>query len=78
MTFIQVAFKTPEDEIRACEILPKGVPIICKPVRDLVLSIDQLRKIKEAEIPIYTASNSGKNNFDKKINTDEVIKRYSD
>jgi len=77
MTFIQVSFKTPEDEIRACEFLPKGVPIICRPVRDLVLSIEQLRKIKEAEIPIYAASNNGKNNFDKKINTDEVIKRYS-
>jgi len=78
MTFVRVAFKNPEDEIRACELIPKGVPIICMPVRDLVLSIDQLRKIKEAEIPIYTASKNGKNNFGKKINTDEVIKRYSD
>ena len=74
MAFVQVAFKTPEDEIRACEALPKGVPVICKPVRDLVLSIDQLKKIKEAGIPLYVASVNGKNNFDKKINIGEIIK----
>jgi len=77
MAFIQVAFKTPEDRIKAFNVLPEGEPVIGNGVRDLVLSIDQLRKIKEAKIPVYAASVNEKNHFDKKINIGDLIKRYS-
>ncbi|GAF67509.1 unnamed protein product, partial [marine sediment metagenome] len=66
MAFIQVSFKTAQDRINVFKIL-KGESIIGRPVRNLVLSINQLEKIKEAGIPVYPASINGKNDYKKKI-----------
>lgn len=77
MTFVQVAFKSPEDRIKAFKVLPKGVPIIGRPLRELVLTVEQLKKIKEARIKVYPPSTNEKTHFEKELDVAEVIKRYS-
>jgi len=77
MTLAQVAFKTPRDRIKAFKILPKGVAIIGRPVRELVLTVEQLKKIKEEGIKVYPPSINGKTQFKKELDVDEVIKRCS-
>ncbi len=77
MAFIQVALKTSKDRIKVFNVL-KGESVTGRPVRNLVLSTSQLKKIKEAGIPVYPASVNGKNNFRKKIDLDSLIKRHPD
>lgn len=76
MAFIQVAFKTPEDRIKAFKVLPKGAPIIGRPIRELVLTAEQLKKIKEARIEVYPSSTNGKTHFEKELDVDDALKRY--
>ena len=78
MAFIQISFKTSQDRIKAFNAIPKGESVIGRPIRDLVLSISQLEKIKEAGIPVYPASANGKNDFREKLDLDSVIKHHSD
>lgn len=77
MVFIQVALRTSRDRIRAFNAL-KGESVIGRPVRNLVLSIRQLKKIKDAGISVYPASVNGKTNSRKKIDLDSVIKQLPD
>ncbi len=78
MAFFRVAFKTSADRIKAFKVLPKGVPIIGKPIRELVLSLDQLKIIKEAGIKVYPSSaGDGKTHFEKELDLDKIIEHYS-
>lgn len=77
MAFIQVALKTSQDRIRVFNVL-KGQSITGRPVRNLVLSTDQLKIIKDAGIPVYPAAANGKNNFRKKLDLDSIIKNHPD
>ncbi|GAH81097.1 unnamed protein product [marine sediment metagenome] len=77
MAFIQVALKTSQDRIKVFNAL-KGQSVTGRPVRNLVLSTDQLKTIKEAGIPVYPVSANGKNDFRKKLDIDSVIKHHPD
>ena len=77
MAFIQVALKTSQDRIKVFKVL-KGESVAGRPVRNLVLSTSQLKKIKNAGIPVYPASVNGKNGFRKKLDLGSVIKHHPD
>ncbi len=77
MAFIQVALRNSQDRIKVFKVL-KGETITGRPVRNLVLSTSQLKKIKEAGISVYPASVNGKNGFGKKLDLDSVIKNHPD
>lgn len=77
MAFIQVALKTSQDRIKVFNAL-KGESVTGRPVRNLVLSTSQLKKIKEAGISVYPVSVNGENNFRKKLDIDSVIEHHSD
>lgn len=75
MAFIQVALKTAQDRIKVFKVL-RGESVTGRPVRNLVLSTSQLRRIKKAGIPVYPVSANGKNGFREKLDLDSVIKHH--
>lgn len=77
MAFIQVALRTSQDRTKVFKVL-KGQSITGRPVRNLVLSTDQLKTVRDAGIPVYPATTNGKNNFRKKLDLDSVIKNHPD
>lgn len=71
--YIRVSFRTLDELGTAQRLIAQDKPTVGLPHRCLIVDIDQLRLLKNAGIPVYSADTADRRRYKKQLDIDAVI-----